>query len=295
MLIFVYKHIMKSNAKQNDVNKSTTDKQGYEGNLYDKIFKENAESIFLPIIEAHLGIKIKKFSQLKEKLQTTLEREVDFLYKIETLTGEIFVLHIEFQTEDDPEMLYRNAEYHGIILKRKKLPIKHIVIFLGSTIPQMPTQLPEKAVYSGFDLITINQLDSAKLLTSQIPEEIILAILANYPKEQVESILRLIVRQLKAICANTSEVSKYFKQLVVLSRLRKIDNLTIKITEEMPINYDVQTDYLYQKGIEKGIEISVSTLILETDFSDERIAKITGATILFVKAIREKIVSKNKN
>ncbi len=43
----------------------------HEGNLYDKIFKENAESIFIPLVEAQLGIKIKKFRHLKEKMQIT--------------------------------------------------------------------------------------------------------------------------------------------------------------------------------------------------------------------------------
>ncbi|MBL7813521.1 MAG: hypothetical protein JNL70_00855 [Saprospiraceae bacterium] len=45
----------------------------YEGNLYDKIFKENAEEIFMPLVEARLGIKIKKFIALPTKMQTTTE------------------------------------------------------------------------------------------------------------------------------------------------------------------------------------------------------------------------------
>ncbi len=52
-----------------------------EGNLYDKIFKENAEAIFLPLVESRLGIKIKSFKPYKAKLQTTLEREMDFFYE----------------------------------------------------------------------------------------------------------------------------------------------------------------------------------------------------------------------
>ena len=47
-------------------------KKVYEGNVFDKIFRENAESIFLPLVEERLGIKIKTFVQMKEKRQTTL-------------------------------------------------------------------------------------------------------------------------------------------------------------------------------------------------------------------------------
>jgi hypothetical protein len=66
--------------------------------------------------------------------------------------------------------------------------------------------------------------------------------------------LRLLVRNLKAACKKTGKLSKYLNQLVILARLRKLDELTIKITTEMPINYDVETDFLYRQGIEKGIE-----------------------------------------
>ena len=55
-----------------------------EGNLYDKIFKEDAEAIFLPLIERRLGIKIKSFKPYTAKLQTTLEREMDFFYEVTT-------------------------------------------------------------------------------------------------------------------------------------------------------------------------------------------------------------------
>ncbi len=225
-----------------------------EGNLYDKIFKENAEAIFLPLVERELGIQIKSFKPYVAKLQTTLEREMDFFYEVETMDNECFLLHLEFQTEDELDMVYRNAEYHGIALNLRKMEIRHIVVYLGINTPSMPTQLPSKQVYKGFDLIDVHSFDHTQLLQSQVPDVIILAVLADYAPEKAESILRLIMRQLKAVCQNPSELSKYIKQLVVLSRLRKIDDLTIKITQDMPIAYDVETDYLYNKGIEKGIE-----------------------------------------
>ena len=76
--------------------------------------------------------------------------------------------------------------------------------------------------------------------------------------------------------------------LVVLSRLRKIEDLTIKITEDMPITYDIETDYLYQKGIEKGIE-KEKLIVIQTSrlkgFSIEDIAKIVDLPVEKVKQI----------
>ena len=249
----------------------------HEGNLYDKIFKEDAEAIFLPLVERSLGIQIKIFKPYKAKLQTTLEREMDFFYEVETEDGDEFLLHIEFQTENESDMLYRKAEYHGIALNLKRMEIRHIVIYLGTSTPNMPTKLPEEQVYRGFDLINIHAFNHAELLSSQVPDVIILAILADYPPEKAESILRMIMRQLKLVCKNKSELSKYIKQLVVLSRLRKIEDLTIKITEDMPITYDIETDYLYQKGIEKGIEKEKIDVICQ--------ARLNGSSIEFIAKI----------
>ena len=84
----------------------------------------------------------------------------------------------------------------------------------------------------------------------------------------------------------------------MLSRLRKIEELTIKITEEMPITIDIKTDYLYNKGIEKGFEKGMTkkdyenkynfvvSLFQNSDFSDERIAFIASVDIAFVEKVK---------
>ncbi len=175
---------------------------------------------------------------------------------------------------------------------------KHIVIYLGIGQPQMPSQLKVEEIFTGFDIINIHPFDTQTLLSSQIPHVVLLAVLAEYPKEQTERILRLIVKRLKATSSNASELSKFLKQLIILSRLRKIEDLTIKITEEMPITYDIETDYLYLKGIEKGIEKDkaevVKNMILQTDFDDAKIASIVIVSIPFVQNIRKKMKKLNK-
>ena len=294
--------------------KSKIEKKIKEGNLYDKIFKENAESIFIPLIEKRLGIKIVSYKSFKEKLQTTLEREMDFFYEILTDKGEKFILHLEFQTENDPDMIYREAEYHGIALRKNKTEIKHIVVYLGDNTPTMQTQLEEKYIFKGFDLIVIHNFDTNELLSSQVPEEIILAILSNYPREQAESILRLIIRKLKTVCKNPTRLSKFLKQLIVLARLRKIEDLTIKISEEMPITYDIETDYLYQRGMETGEvrgeirgEIRgtekerysskvnfVKNLLLNFDFDDAQICSMVEVDLDFIREVRAKLFDNPK-
>ena len=140
-------------------------------------------------------------------------------------------------------------------LRRKRLPIRHIVVFLGAGTMTMDTQLKESEVFTGFEVINIHQMNTTDLLASQIPEVIILAILSDYSTDEREAVLRLVLQQLKQVCKNANELSRYTKQLIVLSRLRKFDETAVKIIKDMSITYDVETDYLFLQGQEKGMKI----------------------------------------
>jgi hypothetical protein len=266
-----------------------------EGNAYDKIFKEVIEKIFRPLVEKRLGVKIAKSTPLKEKMQTTIEVEMDFFYEIETDVGEQFILHLEFESGINHDMIYRVGEYHGMAMRRYKLPIRHVVVYLGEEPPTMRTQLKPEERYEGYDLLNVQGLNTDELLGSQVPEVVLVAILSNYPKADAENVLRKIVVTLRSLIKNKRILKRYINQLMMLSRLRKIEALTIKITEEMPIHYDIETDALYlrgtEKGIEKGIElhayISVTNLLLDTDFDDAKIARLAKVPLDFVQKVRD--------
>ncbi len=87
---------------------------------YDKILKENITSLLLPLTEKYLNIKIIDSRELKDKLQTTIEKEPDFIRIVRTDTDEEFILHllcicVEFQTQDEEGMIYRMQEYYGLL------------------------------------------------------------------------------------------------------------------------------------------------------------------------------------
>lgn len=79
-------------------------------NDYDKILKENIASVFLPLTEKYLGIRIVNSEELKDKLQTTIEKETDFIRIVETDRHERFILHLEFLSVDEEGMIYRMQE-----------------------------------------------------------------------------------------------------------------------------------------------------------------------------------------
>ena len=57
-------------------------------------------------IERRFGYDIDKYRLLKEKIPKTLEREIDFLLQIKTKNGVELLLHMEFQSADNNEMIY---------------------------------------------------------------------------------------------------------------------------------------------------------------------------------------------
>ncbi len=102
-----------------------------EGNAYDKIYKQIEESNFLPMAEEKMGVKFIAWLLLKEKMQNTLETEIDFCYRITKDDGTDAILHLEFQSTDDHKMILRMIEYHGMLVKRYALPVYHFVIYFG--------------------------------------------------------------------------------------------------------------------------------------------------------------------
>ncbi len=222
------------------------------GNIYDKIIKENALELFKALTPDARWINIKP---LPGKLQSTLERELDMLYEVTQADGTRLLVHMEFQSRTDPEMHYRMLVYYGLISQKYKLPVWQIVIYLDSKPHRMVRQLTGLRSHFEYDIITLNELDPEQFLSSQVPEVIIFAVFAKFSKEQTEQVLRSIVIKLHQCCHDLNKLKKYHAQLLNLARLRKFDHLLIENFNTMPIYIeleDVETDYLYNKGIQKG-------------------------------------------
>jgi len=228
--------------------------QKQEGNKYDKILKENFESVLRPLFERYLGIQIIEFEKLDPKLQTTVETETDFMRIVGTEKGERFILHIEFQSHNEKGMIYRVKEYDGIIQRKYQLEIRHFVIYLGAKPMTMRTQLQEHEVFRGFDTLSIKDLNFDEFLASQIPEEIIFAILADFKGEQPEQVIRSIIEKVKRVSPDPAALKKYIAQLQMLSQLRKLDDETIKITDNMPVIIDITQNAAYKRALKQDLE-----------------------------------------
>ena len=153
------------------------------------------------------------------------------------------------------------------------------MIYLGKKKPIMQTQMEPSMIFSGFELEDLNTYEAEKLMASSVPEEIIMAVLANYSGESAETVVAKVLNRLKTLPLEGRKLKKYLKQLTVLSKLRNLDEEVIKQSEKMALTVDLKESYVYKKGIEKGIEKEKSILarkLKERKMSLAEISEITG-------------------
>ena len=265
---------------------------------YDKIIKENMAAIFLPLSEKYLGIKIVTTRDLPEKLQTTIEREPDFIKVVTDSNGKEFILHWEFQTKNEANMVYRMAEYRAILQRKHKLPVRQFVFYIGEAKLTMRSQLRADEVIEGYSLTDIRTLDTEQILASSIPEEIVLGVLGDFSEDEAANIIRRILSRLQELCHEPILVQKYARQLTILSRLRKLETQTKEQIDDMAITYDIYTDGLYlegkekgkQEGKEEGVQLGIDKVIqvrqlLNDGLGEEVISKQTQLSLETVRKI----------
>ena len=252
-----------------------------------------------------LGIVIAGKKVLPVKIVNTNVREMDSLFRIKTTKGQEFILHMEVQTKDDQEMIYRVSEYHALCLKKYKLPIKHIVIYLGKKASKMKRRLKEEEVFTSFELLSFNEMNPQQLLASEIPEEVLLTILSDFDLNQSEAIIQAILIRLQMVCENKNQLKKITSHLTILSKLRNLEKETVRKIKNMTQLFDITTSILFKeglaKGIEKGIEegedkgdhkrllIIIANMITKSALSTEQIADLAEVEELFVIEIKEKL------
>lgn len=149
----------------------------------------------------------------------------------------------------------------------------------------MNTVLSEDGNYFQFVLINITQFDYLRFLASANPEEVLLAVLSDFGKEQPEIALNQIIHRLEETTPDQRTFQKHLRQLRVFSKLRKLDLKFDDMIQNMAQYIDAENDYLV---INAKREI-VTNLLIDSGFDLDRIAKIACVTVDFVKSVQAKL------
>ncbi len=158
----------------------------------------------------------------------------------------------------------------------------------------MITELSLGDVTFRYNLISFQQLDYRVFLSSPVPEDILLAVLANFKPAESPVILGRILDRLTETANGPLVLEKYRSQLRVLVQLRNLkpifddamDNLTDFFKKENDIYYILGERKGEAKGEAKKERLVVKNLVQQTDFTNEQIAALASVSVDFVKKIR---------
>lgn len=254
-------------------------------NNYDRIFKENIEALLLPLLKKVLGLSPPKLQPIDAKLQVTQEAEMDNIRRVVHDDPALdYGLQIEFHIADE-DLRKRNLLHHALFHSITGLPLRQIVIYGGRSDPRHITQnhLLTQGLELSFEVLVLKQIPKELFIHSDIPEEVVLAILCDFGEDQPEQVVRQILQHLHKICRSPNRIKKYQKQLLTLSRLRKMEIIVKSQVEAMTFHYDIETDGLYLQGLEEGAELKerefIKNLWSLQEFSLEKIALLSGTSL----------------
>ncbi len=273
-----------------------------DAQAYDKILKENMEALLPNLLTKVLKLKYKALEEIPDDIQTTIERRPDFLKKVTPQQkGDDYILHLEFQTKNDSKMVKRMLEYKALLHRKHELDILQYVIFIGNNPSIMETELKLYNLQFNFNLINMIDIPYQYFLNSKQPEDLVLAILANFGSDSGSIVINKVIKHLEELNLGTLDKQKAVIQIEILSHLR---NLQEEITKQlidylMAIDYDIKKSILYKKGIEQGIEQereeNIKALLREELLNPQQIAKVLKVDLEKVLALAEEVEKASKN
>jgi len=250
-------------------------------NNYDRIFNENIEALLLPLLKKVLGLNPPKLQPIDAKLQVTQEAEMDNIRRVVHDDPALdYGLQIEFHISDE-DLRKRNLLHHALFHSITGLPLRQIVIYGEKSDPRhiIQNHLLTQGLELRFEVLVLKQIPKELFIHSNVPEEVVLAILCDFEGEQPEQVVRQILQHLHKICRSPNRIKKYQKQLLILSRLRKMEIIVKNEVEAMTIHYDVETDGLFLQGIELKEREFILNLWSLQEFSLEKIALLAGTSL----------------
>lgn len=268
-------------------------------NQYDRIFKENMEVVIPRLVNKLLGISFAETEELPDDLLHTKERKPDVLKKITDTAGNTFVLHLEIQLADEPDMVYRMADYDLMLHRKYRLPVEQYVVYIGNKRPTMPTRYTTRRHQFEFPLIVVAEIDYHFFLQANEPDEVVFAILGNFRHDSPTEAVRNILNRIYVLTKGDFNLQRHLVQLRILSQLRKLESITETIMDSVSQFFKEDKDFLFIKGLEQGINqgleqgISEKTraftlsLIANTSFDDRKIAELVGVTTDYVNQLRD--------
>ena len=275
---------------------------------YDKIFREVLKEVFPAVAQKVLGIPEGDYQPLPVDLQYTSERGADQVWEVTLPGGDPFVLHCEFQTGNDKQMLPRMLLYHALLYCQQKKPVQQYVVYVGKEPAQMARHLQSGGLSFHYGLIDLKSFPYQSFLASGRSAEVLFAILGDFGGEPEALVAEKIIAKLGELAKGELELGQRTLQLVRLAVLRNLGTTVLNAAQKMALNIDIKEDALYvlgqeageQKGLEKGLQKGLEKRkeegkeetaldMLREDFAEEVVARITKLPAARIAQLRQQL------
>ena len=159
------------------------------------------------------------------------------------------LVHIELQSRNDEDFPLRMAEYlFGIRRKYGKLP-RQVALYVGEAPLLMDDRIEGPDCSVRFHLVDIRTLDGEQLLASPNMGDNVLAVLTSFGEQP-----RAVRRVLERIAAGSpGERDQALAELLILARLRRLQDEVKREAEKMPITEDIMEHEIIGPAIRKGM------------------------------------------
>ena len=159
------------------------------------------------------------------------------------------ILHIEFQTANDPRMVSRCLGYWQVIADLwPHGEIVQVVVYLGDGLKSMASGVKRGKLQYEFDILNLQEVDAKAFLESESDVERMLAVLCR--SDDPRATIAAILASWKHLPAK--EVFENITDLMVLSQLRKRDTIVHEESRAMPIEIDISQNVWFKMGEECG-------------------------------------------
>ena len=181
--------------------------------------------------------------------------------------------------------------------------VRQYVIYIGEGLASMRNELKLGKSYFCYELISFSSIDYRLFLRSDKLEEKMLALLGDFGKDNPQTVITAITRDVLQNTKGELEREQRKNQLRILAQLRTLVSDNIQIMESVSTFFKIEKDFLYrigekkgmekgeEKGMEKGEErksfILVKNLLLESDFTVAKIASVAAVTEAFVRKVKK--------
>ena len=152
-------------------------------------------------------------------------------------------------------MIFRMRDYHSLIRSKiPDLPIRQHVVYLGKGKSKMRTSLNKEEIFTGYNLINITEFSPDTLAIDDIPESIVLSVLAYNGSEPPEEVVGSIISKLQKAVQDPTKLRRYLRQLLSFSSLRNLEDEVQKQIDAMAIDLNVREISYVKEAVEEAVE-----------------------------------------